>query len=317
MNIFTVLSQGKARLHEPSISAVLKYLLTPTSEHGIGELFLRSFLELCQKDHDDPDLFKDILSQDRIDIETALEEQYDFQGKRHDIDIQLSIYDKSQPESKERYRIIIENKIKIGASAPNQLFQYYHAVLNSDDFKVDNPELIIIFITPKSDNPVLTSEYQNLLNEIDEKIGHKSIWLYWSTTNESNSILGLIRELLIKESQSDINPINEYMKHTLKAFVQHVKGATNISDRKKMRTGEDIGDIIQEYTIATNDGKKHKIIQRDSTQIQVYDLDSNDKEIARRIMAQYIDENKIDIDHRKFNTRMIGKKLLDYLANQI
>ncbi len=44
MNIFTVLSQGKGRLNEENLSAMLGYLLTPSQTHGLGDTFLRPFL---------------------------------------------------------------------------------------------------------------------------------------------------------------------------------------------------------------------------------------------------------------------------------
>ena len=44
MNIFQVLSQGKSRLNEPSMSAMLAYLLDSNKDHGLGEAFIRAFL---------------------------------------------------------------------------------------------------------------------------------------------------------------------------------------------------------------------------------------------------------------------------------
>ncbi len=49
MNIFNVLSQGKSSLHEPSVSAMLSYLLSPNGDHGIGDTFLRSFIQLIEE----------------------------------------------------------------------------------------------------------------------------------------------------------------------------------------------------------------------------------------------------------------------------
>ena len=83
--------------------------------------------------------------------------------------------------------------------------------------------------------------------------------------------------------------------------------------RTKMRTGEDIGDIVEEVDIQTKDGKRHRIIRRDSTQIQVFNVETGEKEAARHVMADYIDEKGMDIPHAHLNTRMIGKKLLDKL----
>jgi hypothetical protein len=49
MNIFSVLSMGKSRLRETSMSAMLAYLLNPNQDHGLGYRFLKSFLELETK----------------------------------------------------------------------------------------------------------------------------------------------------------------------------------------------------------------------------------------------------------------------------
>lgn len=52
MNIFSVLSMGKSRLHETSMSAMLAYLLNPNQDHGVGNKFLKSFLELSNENVD-------------------------------------------------------------------------------------------------------------------------------------------------------------------------------------------------------------------------------------------------------------------------
>jgi len=100
MNIFNVLSQGKSRLHEPSISAVLGYLLSPNGDHGLGDTFLKSFLKLCNSNIENDELLNNIINQDFIDAEVNLEVQYTYNDQRNDIDIQLGIIDKSTSDSK-------------------------------------------------------------------------------------------------------------------------------------------------------------------------------------------------------------------------
>jgi len=128
--------------------------------------------------------------------------------------------------------------------------------------------------------------------------------------------LHIVKNIIVKELHSEINPINEYMRHTLKAFIRFVDSTIATSDEKKMRTGQDIGDVIEEVIIKTKNNKEHKIILRDSSQIQVFNLETYEKEVARHVMAEYIDENNIEINHSVLNTRMIGRKLLDYLRNK-
>jgi len=42
----------------------------------------------------------------------------------------------------------------------------------------------------------------------------------------------MFTELIIKEANAEINPLNEYIKHTLKAFILHLKQKFGKKDRK-------------------------------------------------------------------------------------
>ncbi len=294
-----MLSQGKSRLHEPSMSAMLGYLLDSNKDHGLGDAFIRKFIEYL----DNPKL-KNILEYDFINAQVALEEPYELNGSRKDIDIQITILNNKK---KEKHRLIIENKIKIGAANPKQLDEYYQAILE-DEKKLKN--LHIIFLTPDSKATRLTQEFENL--NIKKKKSHTKQWIYWSENKGEGGLVSIIREILTLEIQGSINPINEYMRHTLKAFIIHASSITDIQSKKTMRTGEDIGEIIDEATIKTKNGNEYRVIRRDSTQIQVFNYKSGDKEIARHILAKYIDENDIEINHKKYNTRSIGKKFFEW-----
>lgn len=298
MNIFQVLSQGKSRLHEPSMSAMLGYLLDSNKDHGLGDTFVREFLTCI-----DNEKFRQILSFEFIDSQVSLEEPYQLNGQRKDIDIQIIIINEKKEEE---YRIIIENKIKAGAANPKQLHEYYNSVLNEEP---DIVNLAVIFLTPESQSSVLSSEFNKLV--LQPKSGHSKIWVYWESPKDG--VLNIVRSVLTKEMNGEINPVNEYMRHTLKAFIRHASSVTAQTERKKMRTGEDIGEIIDDAIIATKDGQKYRVIRRDSTQIQVFNEETGEKEIARRILAQYIDENTLGIPHEKLNTRGIGKQFFEQL----
>lgn len=297
------MSQGKSRLHEPSMSAMLGYLLDSNKDHGLGDAFIRKFIEYL----DNPQL-EGVLKYEFINAQVALEEPYVLEGKRKDIDIQITILNNKK---KEKHRLIIENKIKTGAANPRQLDDYYQAILE-DEKKLIN--LHIIFLTPESRAPKLTQEFDNL--KLKNKKSHTKKWIHWSESKGEGGLVSIIRDILALEIQGAINPINEYMRHTLKAFILHATSITDTQIQKTMRTGEDIGEIIDEATIKTKDGSKYRVIRRDSTQIQVYNHDSGDKEIARHILAKYIDENHIEIEHRRHNTRGIGKKFFEWYKKQ-
>lgn len=295
MNIFQVLSQGKSRLHEPSMSAMLGYLLDSNKDHGLGDAAIRMLLQTIDKER-----FKRITSQTFIDSQVSLEEPYQLNGNRRDIDIQIILLNDKKEEV---HRVIIENKIKIGAANPKQLAEYYQAILAEEP---EIKELTIIFLTPNVNSSQLTAEFENLYVENSE---HEKYWIKWNS--EGKCISTILKQLLELEASGEINPINEYMRHTLKAFIRHSLLATESSANKTMRTGEDIGEIVEEAVIKTSSGS-YRVVRRDSTQIQVFDLETGDKEVARHILAQYIDENGIDIQYEKYNTRTIGKKFFEY-----
>ena len=134
MNIFQVLSQGKSRLHEPSMSAMLAYLLDSNKDHGLGDAFIRIFLsEIDEK------VFSGFLSSEFINAQTSLEEPYQLGENRKDIDIEVSLLNGNEAA----YRIIIENKIKISAANPKQLKDYYNAILQ------DEPEINNLWGCPR------------------------------------------------------------------------------------------------------------------------------------------------------------------------
>ena len=171
MNIFSVLSMGKSRLHETSMSAMLAYLLNPNQDHGVGNKFLKSFLELANKNNI-YSMYIEKIGSTQLKFDIDLEVQYYYNGKRSDIDVQIKIFDNNWNEL---HRIIIENKIKTGAANPKQLEQYYEAVINDEnDENISEDKLSVIFITPDLNNKILEEEFDNLKTD-------KKTWIYWNS----------------------------------------------------------------------------------------------------------------------------------------
>ena len=276
-------------MHEPSMSAMLGYLLDSNKDHGLGDSVIRKLLQTI-----DEARFKKIVSSGFIDSQVSLEEPYPLNGRRKDIDIQITLLNDNKEE---HHRIIIENKIKTEAANPKQLNEYYQAIL-ADEPSIK--KLTIVFLTPNITNHQLSAEFNNLKLQNKE---HGKYWINWNSGD--NCISKILQDLLELEVAGKINPINEYMRHTLKAFIRHS------SFQKTMRIGKDIGEILEETEIKTNSGK-YQVVKRDSGQIQVFNLETGDKEIARRILAEFIDENDISIEHKKYNTRTIGKKFFEW-----
>lgn len=301
MNIFHVLSQGKSRLHEPSMSAMLGYLLDSSKDHGLGDAFIRIFLNKLNAS-----LFKDHLSHSFINSQVSLEEPYQLNGIRKDIDIQISLLNSKHNET---HRIIIENKIKVGAANPKQLFEYYQAIIQ-DDPNIKN--LMVVFLTPQSLNLQLRAEFDNL-GVLPES--HYKKWIFWDSDSD-NGVVPILKEILDMESKGTINPINEYMRHTIKAFIRHASTVMQPLNNRVSRVGEDIGEIIEEAFISLVNGTSYRVIRRDSTQIQVFNTDTGEKEVARYILAKFIDENKLSIPHATLNTRTIGRRFFQWYSEK-
>jgi len=303
LNIFQVLSQGKSRLHEPSMSAMLGYLLDSGGDHGLGDIFIRKFIEAL----DEP-LLRPLLNRKTILASVSLEEPHDLKGATKFIDVEVVIYD-DQPhkdnQRRELHRLIIENKIRPGAAQAQQLNDYYHAVLE-DDRKL--PNLHMVFLTPESGSKGLAEEYGNL--DVTEREGHSKHWLVWSSTKQS-SINGIIKTILTEEAVGAINPINEYIRHTLKAFAVHSRSFVRAGSASS--AGSDLGKIARDEEFHLSDGSRYRALMRDSGQIQIINLETEDKEPARPILSRFIDEEPtLDIPHRSLATRQIGKRLFDW-----
>src|SRR5699024_7877715 len=159
MNIFEVLNQGNSRLHEPSISAMLGYLLDTRRDHGLGDTFFREFLSLLNGEVND-NRFEEYLEKSFIDTDIHLEEPYELNDSTKYIDIQVSILNKDIQENRqEDFRIIIENKIKDNSVTEGQLDSYYQAIVE-DESTIDN--LAIVYLTSFYKRRSLKSKFKNL-----------------------------------------------------------------------------------------------------------------------------------------------------------
>lgn len=300
MNIFSVLSTGKSNIHEPSISAMFGYLLNPNQDHGLGRKVINNFLKLSNANQ----IYANFINDKAIKFEIDLEVLYQCKNKKNYIDIQIKILDSSYNEL---HRIIIENKIKQGAANPKQLNDYYQAVINDKDnddpFNLKEENISVIFLTPKP-NKGLEEEFNSL--DIRNKV-----WLYWNNEEtEKTTIVNLIQNILKLEQEAKISPINDYMRHTLKAFTYYIIKTIDISPGKN-RVGENIGEIKKKKEIQIKK-QTYTIILRDSGQIQLLNQDG-DKIQARPLLRKFLLEHDIQEKNNCLTTRCFGKQIFDYL----
>lgn len=306
MNIFEVLNQGNSRLHEPSISAMLGYLLDTRRDHGLGDTFFREFLSLLNKESND-ERFGKYLDKTFIDTDVLLEEPYELNGSDKYIDIQISILKKdNQENSQEDFRIIIENKVKDTSASQGQLNSYYEAIIQ-DDSTINN--LAIVFLTPSSNKKSLETEFHNLNLQSPN---HIKRWIRWNERNDS--IIEILKKILRNESVGEINPINEYTRHTIKAFILFLNATLSSTKDTTYRFGEDIGEIIESVEVRLGDAnKEYKIVRRDSQQIQVFE--DEEKITAKPILRKIIRSKNLDIPISGINTRTMGRKVIERLKS--
>ena len=318
MNIFEVLNSGQSRLYEPSMSAMLGYLLDPHANHGLGQTVLRMFIEELEVQTGSK-ILEDLLKQDFIEGYVELESPYMYGSTRCYLDIEIRITARRRDE--DVCRIVIEDKLRTEAAQSGQLVKYYNAI-RSDEEYLSNPALIhFVYLTPDSNHSLLASEYEELGKSLDA--GDYTAWINWSgQVNRSGMIVGVVQKILILESQGEIDPINEYIRHTLKAFIRFLNQTTvvqsNNATQLSPRFGEDIGEIVDEAEVALSDGSKYRIVRRDSQQIQVFNLSTGEKEVAKPLMRLVMEEKDImnpeHVDfHKKHTTRTLGKYLIDIL----
>ena len=242
MNIFKILSSGDSKLKEPSISAFLGFLLDPVENHGLGSRILEFIIK--------PIAFKNkgayngLLLNDKIkeltkyfrtwvELEKGVKSE-----KRSDIDILISMFDEKEDSEIPKYIFSIENKIKKsainkeGTQLSNQLSRLTKSLEEEYKIKkVDNnfPYIGIIFITPQGCNNAI-EELETLEKEIKKNsaltIKVFTSHLLWKNKNQDSEeapLYDALSDLLKQESSGLIEPIHEYTKYTIKAFIQFIE----------------------------------------------------------------------------------------------
>ena len=184
MNIFEVLSQGKGSINEENISSFLAYLLDPNEDHGLYTEFLERFLaQLGLKSSE--------IDSDNFDITLEFPVKTD---KKYYIDL---IFETNN------YIIAIENKILESSKRKNQLQNEYDGLKESEFYKeIGRKPIIMVSLSPQKTEEKFNQTENDCLKE-----------LAWQ------EVLDILIKILEDENKCKINPINEYTKHTIKAFI--------------------------------------------------------------------------------------------------
>lgn len=310
MNIFNVLSQGKGSLNEENLSAMLAYLLSPNGSHGLGDTFLKRFLKLIEeKNTDTKKIVQYILSgANQINADVILESPYRIKGHKRYPDIELRIYNHyiSGYETTEYCRIIIENKIKETSADVYQLSEEYEAVKKDIKNNESNDiNVIMVFVTPKGKHKKLEEEYSKLTDEILDD--DNKVWFLWDS-EEGNDITYLIKSILKSEENYEVDPISDYVRHTLKAFIRHI-------------IKSNIPEGIEEVAFVEITTGNYRIERYKSSTIKVFNLEEEEYEVAKPLLRKINKEKDLKVDlftsnGTKLNTRSLGRKIVEQLKLQ-
>ncbi|MDR3001973.1 MAG: PD-(D/E)XK nuclease family protein [Fibromonadaceae bacterium] len=202
MNIFKVLASAKKSFSEEQASALIAWLLNPYMEHGLGFAFLNKFLQKIDSENkimkDLSNSLQPILRSEKTnnlefssDIEFYVEQPPSF------IDIVIFIND---------ILISIENKIyNESANDKGQLVRQYEGLKKKygEEYKI-----VIVFLVPDSEHKLIIEEFE----ELKVRDPDIPIMITW------DDVCDIIQKILNEEQKCEIPPINEYLRHTLKAL---------------------------------------------------------------------------------------------------
>lgn len=327
MNIFTVLSQGKGRLNEENLSAMLGYLLTPTQTHGLGDTFLRPFLTTVALSCADPQRFEQATRRSKpIHAEVFLETPYQVGKQRRVVDMEIRLFVRSvnpssnSTEDVEVHRIAIENKVKAQAADSLQFKEEFIGI--TEDLEEDEQVAItMIFLTPPGNSNRLREEY-DLLDSVT--LGaHRKAWLRWSgTDDQQHHIVALLRDILQQESAAEIAPIAEYVRHTIKAFIRHIQEspAGIMARTTQLNEAPEFGAIVQIVPVQLGESI-YQIEQYESMTIRVFNTNTQTYEVAKPVLRRINEIKGLGINslrpngHAK-NTRALGREVIQALLEQ-
>lgn len=235
MNVFKILTRGDGNINEPSVTAFLGYILNPKEEHNIGREFLNLFINNLVTDEEN--YFNDIIELSSFNIDVSIERKYTLNSEStRDIDIVVEIKKIDDEKNKIIHVIAIENKINDKSTTKGQLEDQYDVL--KFFYTDENTKISQVYLTPNEKNSIESfNTYKE--NTLDENIFSKQV--FWKS--ESKDVVSLLQQLIKLENEAKIEPINEYMKHTLKSFVNFIETDFKSKKPKPKINSQEISEV--------------------------------------------------------------------------
>lgn len=228
---------------------------------SVREALDKSLSDIIPDDSWDLSIYSDF--DFHVYTEQEFKDQHNYKSSKRIIDIAIACFNRTNESTNSsnkfnytlhnnrflKHVFLIENKIRISSAKndKNQLVETYHNFLSSlKNRRLQlNTNTTFIFVTPPDKNKS-TQPLIDALAKVNVNKPFQLAHLKWSpelgdsTINEENghtiqtdSISDIIRDLIRNESAGEIDPLNEYTKHTLKAFVSFIEN--NFSAKKSIK----------------------------------------------------------------------------------
>lgn len=321
MNIFYALSEGRGRLTENNLSAFAAFLLAPHQPHGLSSAFLRAFLTEVAACCGEPGRFSAALSHPLLSVEVGLEKGYGKPVSRI-VDIEIKLVTGDGDTQQTAHHIVIENKIRVGAAQTRQLAEQFACISEANR---DQPTAItVVFLTPPDDAAALRAEFDAL--EIEGRLPHRKAWMRWTGGPEGQRpVSELIRDLLRREAIADIEPITDYTRHTLKAFVQFLQRQIVAESVAKRRFASQVLTDVIEQRLVELDGRDYVITRYRgagaTAPVKVFDAEADQEVDALPMLRLANAQYALGINLRgsgggPINTQLLGKYVLSELTKR-
>ncbi len=213
MNIFKVIASSGTTFREKFTSSILAWLLNPAMEHGLGFSFMESFVHSIEKNK-----FSELTSQ----LHQSLENNDSIENVDWMCSLELNVETAfiDVVFTIDNWLFAIENKVYASSATTNQLNREYQGLKQDSRFKDYN--ICMIYLVPISgdllDKKILL-EYDIL--QVEES-DYKSLMTWQPNVLDIPSFSKILSGIVQAEYACKIEPINEYTRHTLKAFIQFI-----------------------------------------------------------------------------------------------
>ena len=197
-----------------------------------------------------------------------------------------------------------------------QLYEEYMGVVSNleDEDQLDT-DVIVVFLTHSSEDEKLRKEYDTL-ESTNMKENHFKRWIYWDDNNRSDTVTHELKQILLDESMMTINPISEYIRHTIKAFVCFIQDNMFAVSKNNFKYNPLDNDTLKEKHEFVLKGKTYLMKWYKSNAIKIYEIEADEYVPAKPILRKLIIEYDLDIsvmrnETQGKTTRQLGREIIN------